>query len=49
MGVFNSMFLENCDLMLTSLGRTSEKAGRSSTSSKVKPSEVILSWVNDIV
>jgi hypothetical protein len=49
MGVFNCIFLENCDLILTSLGRTSENAGRSSTSSKVRPSETILSRANDIV
>jgi len=49
MGVFSMMFRVKGALISTSLGRTSEKAGIKSTSSKVSPSEAILSWANDIV
>jgi len=42
------IFLENIELRSTSLGRTSEYAGRMRTSSNVNPSYTILSSRNDI-
>jgi len=47
-GVLMRIFLENMELISTSLGSTSEYAGISSTSSNVKPSNKILSLINDM-
>ena len=47
-GVFSLIFLLNEVEVSTSLGRTFEKAGTSSTSSNVIPSVIILSVKNDI-
>src|SRR5690554_1925500 len=47
-GVFSVMFRENFVLKSTSRGRTSEYAGTNNKSSKVNPSVVILSAINDI-
>ena len=44
-GIFNGMFFENFDLIITSLGKTLEYPGTNNTSSYVKASEIILSEV----
>src|SRR5574344_3039491 len=46
-GICNSMLRENFVVNETSLGRTSEYAGISSTSSNVSPSITTLSAIND--
>jgi hypothetical protein len=47
-GVFSTIFLENEDAIETSLGRTSEYAGTSNTSSYVKPSPIIFEFGLDM-
>ena len=49
MGVFNSIPLEKREVKSTLRGSISEYAGTNSTSSKVNPSAVTLSSINDIV
>jgi len=47
--VLSMMFLESLVVRSTSFGKTSENAGTSKTSSNAKPSDVILSDVNDMI
>jgi len=48
-GVFRIIFFENLETVLTSLGSISEYPGANSTSSYVRPSNIILEELLDIL